>query len=152
MRRFRFRLTPVLRLRTQLERAARRDLAQGMAELVAIDQRLAAATQGLRDCADQAAATTPTGLLARALEQGLRRHRWTLQQQQQKAQTQVERLRADYAARERDARILRKLRDTRRAEWLAGVRKAEQAELDELATLARANAAAGHDIADGGKP
>ncbi len=152
MRRFRFRLTPVLRLRVQLERAARRDLAQGMAALVAIDQQLAAATQGLRECADQAAATTPTGMLARALEQGLRRHRFRLTKEQQKAQAQVDRLRTEYALRERDARILRQLRDKRRGEWRTAVQKAEQAELDELATLARAGNGASAYADEGDQP
>lgn len=137
MRRFRFRLAPLLRLRTQLERGARRDLAVAVADVAAFDQRLAAADRGLADCAAQAAGEGPVGRLARALETGLRRHQWRLRQGQQAAQRQLDLARAEFAGRARDARALRQVRDQRQADWRLAAARAEQRELDELASLGR---------------
>ena len=137
MRRFRFRLAPLLRLRTQYERAARRERATAMGALAAVDQRLAAAAQGLRECAEQGARPDAVGQLAQQLETGLRRHRWRLQQQQRQAQQQVDAARAGYAQKARDLRALRVLRDQQHGAWRTAAVRAEQAELDELAALAR---------------
>ena len=140
MRRFRFRLTPLLRLRAQFERSARRELATAMAEVSAFDQRLAAAAQGLRDCGEQAASSGPVGQLARSLETGLRRHEWRLRTGLQVAQTRLDAVRVDYVQKARELRTLQKLREQRHAEWRQSTQKAEQAELDELARLLRAAA------------
>jgi len=137
MRRFRFRLTPLLRLRSQHERIARRELAAAMGAISAIDQRLAAAAQGLADCGAQAPAPGSVGRLARSLETGLRRHQWRLQTQQRLAQQRLDAVRAEYVQRSRELKTLQKLRDQRRAEWLTEVQKNEQAELDELAQASR---------------
>lgn len=138
MRRFRFRLAPLLRLRAQLERNARRDLANAVAEVAGFDQRLAAAAQGLQDCGDQGRAHGAVGQLARSLELGLRRHQWRLQQGQKQAQKKLDAVRAEFVVRTRELRTLRQLRDQRHAEWRTEVERAEQRELDELAGLGRA--------------
>lgn len=138
MRRFRFRLAPLLRLRAQFERTARRELAVAMSAVSALDQQLAAANQGLRDCASQAIRTDAVGQLAKALENGLRRHQWRLQKQLQEAQQRLDVVRADYAAKARELRTLQKLREQKRAAWVQDNLRTEQAELDELASLARA--------------
>lgn len=138
MRRFRFRLAPVLRLRAQFERSARRELAIAMAAVSAIDQKIAAANQGLRDCALQAWRPGAVGQLAKALESGLRRHHWRLQKQQQEAQQRLDAVRIDYTVKARELRTLQKLREQKRAAWVQDSLRAEQAELDELATLSRA--------------
>lgn len=149
MRRFRFRLSPVLRLRAQLERTARRELAVAMGALAAVDQKLAAAVQGLRDCAEQAARPDAVGQLAKGLENGLRRHQWRLQKQQKEAQQRLDVVRADYAQKQKDLRTLQKLRDQQREQWRLAVQRAEQAELDELAAMARgAKAAATKELED----
>lgn len=137
MRRFRFRLAPLLRLRAQFERTSRRELAATMGVLAAVDQKLAAAAQGLRECADQGARPDAVGQLAKALENGLRRHHWRLQKQQKEAQQKVEVARADYAQKARDLRTLQKLREQQHAAWRLQAQRSEQAELDELAALAR---------------
>lgn len=137
MRRFRFRLQPVLRLRSQLERNARRELAAAVAEVAVFDQRLAAAEQGLKDCAAQAADTGAVGQLARSLENGLRRHQWRLRTGQQQAQQRLDVVRADYVVKTRDLRTLQNLRDQRHQEWRLEAQRAEQAEIDELASLGR---------------
>ncbi len=142
MRRFRFRLAPLLRLRAQFERTSRRELAATMGVLAAVDQKLAAAAQGLRECADQGARPDAVGQLAKALENGLRRHHWRLQKQQKEAQQKVEVARADYAQKARDLRTLQKLREQQHAAWRLQAQRSEQAELDELAALARSVKAA----------
>jgi flagellar export protein FliJ len=137
MRRFRFRLAPVLRLRAQLERTARRELATAMGTLASVDQKLAAAAAGLRDCADQASRADGVGQLAKGLEQGLRRHHWRLQKQRVEAQQRLDVVRADYTQKARDLKALQKLRDQQREAWRLETQRAEQAELDELAAMAR---------------
>jgi flagellar export protein FliJ len=137
MRRFRFRLSPLLRLRSQHERIARRELAAATSAISAIDQKLAAAAQGLADCGAQAPASGPVGRLARALETGLRRHQWRLQTQQRLAQQRLDAVRAEYVQRARDLKTLKNLRDKRREEWLLEARKVEQAELEELGQAGR---------------
>jgi flagellar export protein FliJ len=138
MRRFRFRLAPLLRLRAQFERSARRELAAAVGTVHGVEQRLAAAAQGLADCGAHAATNGAVGHLARALETGLQRHQWRLRSDLQRASQRLDAVRADYTVKVRDLRTLQRLRDERRAQWLAAVQKHEQAELDELARLARA--------------
>lgn len=137
MRRFRFRLAPVLRLRAQLERTARRELATAMGTLASVDQKLAAAAAGLRDCAEQASRADGVGQLAKGLEQGLRRHHWRLQKQRVEAQQRLDVVRTDYTQKARDLKTLQKLRDQQREAWRLDAQRAEQAELDELAAMAR---------------
>lgn len=143
MRRFRFRLAPLLRLRAQFERSQKRELANAMGVVNSLDQRLVAAGQGLADCAAQAGEPGAQGQLARALEVGLRRHQWRLRGELQKAQQKLEVARAEYLQRARDLKQLQNLRDKRRDEWRLQVQKAEQAEIDELAQLSRTAAGAG---------
>ncbi len=137
MRRFRFRLAPLLRLRAQFERTARRELATAMAAVATIEQRLAAVAQGLRECADQGARPDAIGQLAKALENGLRRHQWRLNKQRVEAQQKLDVVRADYAQKARDLRTLQRLREQQHAAWKQTAQRQEQAELDELAALAR---------------
>lgn len=137
MRRFRFRLAPLLRLRAQLERSARRELATALGALDAVEQRLAAATAGVRDCGDQGVRTDAVGQLARGLETGLRRFQWRLGKQRVDAQKKVDAVRADYAQKARDLKALQRLRDQQRTAWRQEVLRAEQTELDELAVLGR---------------
>ncbi|MBL8731151.1 MAG: flagellar export protein FliJ [Planctomycetes bacterium] len=142
MRRFRFRLAPLLRLRSQLERSARRELAAALGTLDGIEQRLAAATAGVRDCGEQGVRTDAVGHLARGLETGLRRLMWRLGKQRLEAQQKVDVARADYAQKARDLKALQRLRDQQREVWRQDVQRAEQAEIDELAVLSRGAAAA----------
>ncbi|MBM4061719.1 MAG: flagellar export protein FliJ [Planctomycetes bacterium] len=138
MRRFRFRLAPLLRLRTQFERSSKRELAAAMAAVAAVEQRLRAAAQGLADCAAQAGGTGPVAQLARALETGLRRHQWRLGAELQRAQQKLDAARADYLQKARELKQMQNLRDAAHAEWQRTAQHAEQAELDELARLGRA--------------
>ncbi|MCA8965914.1 MAG: flagellar FliJ family protein [Planctomycetes bacterium] len=145
MRRFRFRLQPLVRLRSQLERNARRELATAMAAVNQVEQQQAAAAQGLRECADQAAGADAVGMLARSLEVGLRRHKWRLDKQLAVAERGLTKAQGDYAQRARDLKVLQQLRDKRRDEWRLEVQRAEQAELDELSRLQRGIQVGGED-------
>lgn len=137
MRRFRFRLQPLVRLRSQFEKQARRDLATAMTTVNQLEQQAAAAAQGVRDCADQAADSGAVGMLARSFEVGLQRHRWRVEKQLAGANKGLERAQVEYAKRMRDLKMVEQLRAKRRAEWRDQVVRAEQAELDELAALRR---------------
>lgn len=149
MRRFRFRLAPLLRLRAQLERNARRDLAQAVGAVAVFDQRLAAAAQGLEDCARQAAGSGSVAQLARSLETGLRRHQWRLRGEQQKAQKKLDAARAEFVVKLRELRTLQQLRDQRHDEWRLETQRQEQSEIDELASLGRQTQAHGAELGGG---
>ena len=135
MRRFRFRLAPLLRLRSQIERSARKELAVAMAEVNGFDQQIQAAVRGLTDCAEQAGRSDSVGQLARALESGLRRHQWRLQKQRDVAEQKLDAVREGYAQKARELKTLQRLRDQQRDDWRRAVQRAEQAELDEMALL-----------------
>mgnify|MGYP003624772610 CR=1 FL=1 len=137
MRRFRFRLASLLRLRSQIERSARKELALAMAEVNNFDQQLAAAVQGLVDCADQAARSDSVGFLARSLEAGLRRHQYRLIQQRKAAEQKLDVVRVEYTQKARELKTLQRLRDQEHSEWTTEMQRSEQAELDEMALLSR---------------
>jgi flagellar export protein FliJ len=138
MRRFRFPLQTVLRLRGQLERLSRRTLAAAMASVNEAERRLQFAAHGLSECADHAQGRSPAAPLARALETGLRRNHLRAQNELRAAEANAESARADYLQRRQDLRSLERLRERRHEEWQTETNRAEQAELDELARLARA--------------
>ncbi len=143
MRRFRFRLDPLLRVRTQFERAARRDLATAMAEVDRVEQLQRTAAQGVAEFADQAAGNDAVGFLARRLEVSLRQRQWRLAREMAAAEGRLGKARNDYAQRARDLRVLQQLREHKRTEWRIEAARAEQAELDELSQLGRAHAQGG---------
>lgn len=145
MERFRFRLAPLLRLRAQFERTSRRELAAAMGILATIEQRLAAAALGLRECAEQGARPDAVGQLSKAFEIGLRRQHWRLQRLQLDAAKKVDAARADYAVKARELRTLQRLQEQHYEEWRQSAQRAEQADLDELAAMARGAEAARED-------
>jgi flagellar export protein FliJ len=138
MRRFRFPLQTVLRLREQSERTARRQLAEAMQAAAVIDQRLANVGQGLRDCQDQGRGANATAALARSLEDGLRRYQWRLLQEKQRADTVAANARTYYVERRVELATMQKLRERSYGEWQRAALGAEQQELDELSRLGRA--------------
>ncbi|MFK7739084.1 MAG: flagellar export protein FliJ [Planctomycetota bacterium] len=142
MKRFRFRLASLLRLRSQVERSARRELAIAMAEVHGFEQKLEAVARGLAESAEQAARTDAVGQLARSLEVGLRRHQWRLKEQRRGAEQKLDRARGAYATKARELSTLRNLRDKEHEAWRQETLREEQAELDELAMLSRGRKAA----------
>lgn len=138
MRRFRFPLQTVLRLRGQLEKQAQRTLALAMAAVNEAERKLAFAERGLVECADAGQMPSMAAALARALEQGFRHYQLRLQRELRKAQVAAESARVDYMEKRKDLRSMERLHDRRREEWVTETTRAEQAELDELSRLARA--------------
>jgi len=137
MRRFQFRLGSLMRLRSQLERVARRELAAATATVHSIDQQLIAAALGRQEFGETAVRGGPSAQLARALEAGISRHEWRLLGKQRKATAELEVVRQDYLKKARDLGALEHLRDRRHEEWLAEVQKEEQEGLDEMTRIAR---------------
>ncbi|MBL8722678.1 MAG: flagellar export protein FliJ [Planctomycetes bacterium] len=137
MRRFRFRLQSVLRLRGQFERVARGELAAAAAAVSSIEQRLEAATRGRDDCAAEANQPGAVGALARALETGLQRHRLRLEAERQRAEVQRERARLAWLGRVREQRTVAQLREQQFAAWRLAAGRAEQAEIEALAAAGR---------------
>jgi hypothetical protein len=114
MRRFRFPLRGVLRLRGH-----------------AVDQ-------GLRECDAEAGSRTAAAPLAMALATALKRLQLRAQGETRAAQAAVEERRAAYLQRRSELRAMQSLHDRRRTEWQQAALTAEQSELDELARLGRA--------------
>jgi flagellar export protein FliJ len=137
MHRFRFRLAPLLRLRAQLERVARRELARTTAELQAVEQQLLLAARARQEFAEQASRGGAGGRLARALAAGLARREGRLAVRQRKAAVALEAARADYLGRARELGTMQKLEERQRDVWQRQAWRQEQQELDEVARLGR---------------
>lgn len=144
MQRFRFRLDGLLRLRSQLERAARRTLAVAGGEVAAVNQRLEFATVSLRDCEDRSVGTGAEAALARSLAAGLTRHRLRLERELRLREADFDRARHQWLERRRDVHALRELRRHRLDEHRQRVARDEQLELEETARVAAACASADH--------
>ena len=140
MRRFRFPLRPLLRLRSQLERQARRAMATAMGDVAAVERKLQNVVQGIADCGQQARGSDAVGMLARALEDSLRRQQLRLQTEGRRVQAVLDRARTEYLTAQRELRTIERLREQRHEAWRDEVQRAEQAELDELARLGRLTA------------
>ncbi|GAB4142717.1 MAG: hypothetical protein Fur0037_10030 [Planctomycetota bacterium] len=138
MRRFRFPLQAVLRLREHALGEAVRDLALATKREAAVESKLDNVATGLRDCEDHGRGSGATALLARALESGLRRYRWRLLQEKRKVDEAVERARAAYLERRAAVSAMERLREKSREDWRISVESEERKEQDELARLARA--------------
>lgn len=135
MRRFRFPLERLLRLRVQEERECRRALALARQELGSIDARVVTARESARICEADQQAGTAVAPLARALHDGLLRTVASLLYERRAVEENVTRLLAVFEVRRRERETLSRLRQRRRTEWEEAVKKAEQAEIDELARL-----------------
>lgn len=137
MRRFRFRLEPLLRLREQVERQARSELATAVGLVNQLTQQVEASKQGVQECADQGALHGPVGQLARSLELSLRRQQWRATKRLQAAEATLATAQASYGKCARELRTVERLAEQRQEAWRLECSKAEQAELDELAALRR---------------
>lgn len=135
MRRFRFPLERLLRLRVQEERESRRALAMARQELASIDARVSTARESARSCEADQQAGTAVAPLARALHEGLLRTVASLLFERRAVEENVTKLLAVFEVRRREREALSRLRLRRRTEWEETCKKAEQAEIDELARL-----------------
>lgn len=139
MRKFRFPLQRLLRLREQRERIARRDLAAAMAEVAEIRGRLHVLQRSLQACREEIVADAPSSELAKALENGLLANRKQLNRHMAEADKRAEQCRVAYREQQRDVTALRRLRERRYAAWRTEMERESQAELDEMARVRYAN-------------
>jgi flagellar export protein FliJ len=134
MKRFRFDLARVLRLRQQQERAARLAMARDLSALHSLEEAQRQIDASLSTC-------TESGLgrhmvqLTRALETGLLAVRRRLGRDISGAEVRLERTRADYQNRRRDLMALDRLHEHRYQAWREAVQAAEQSDLDEMARV-----------------
>jgi hypothetical protein len=137
MKRFRFALERLLRLRAQDERAARRKLALATTELRLAEGRAAVVRDVLEQCFAAERDEGPAARLARAMVPSLAAAERALHERSAAARRRLEAERAAYAAARQGERALARLRERRHGAWLAEVRAAQQAEIEELARLGR---------------
>jgi len=135
MRRFRFRLEGLLRLRSRLERTSQRALAAAMSDVARVEQRMTSASDGLRQFEDQACGNGAEAMLAQALADGLRRHRFRLKNELSGAEARLDRARTDWLDSRRQHRVIQQLRERRLEEWRVEAGGREQCEIEELARL-----------------
>ena len=95
----------------------------------------------MRECEQLGCSTEAHAPLARALAQGLSRHRLLLQNQLRAAEAQLDRARTDWLDRRREHKTLTLLRDKKREDWLREQMASEQRELEELSRPRPASAA-----------
>jgi len=135
MRRFRFPLERLLRLRVQEEREIRRALAVARMELASVDARMVTATESMRACEPDQQPGSNTAPLARALHAGLARSLHALAVERRTVEETVTRLLAVFETRRRERETLSRLRIRRRSEWEEQRKREEQNEIDELGRL-----------------
>ncbi len=92
MRRFRFRLDGLLRLRSQMERAAQRDLAMAAADVAAVEEHMRLLQQGLSECDEQSRGSGAVAMLSRTMADGLQRQRLRLGNDLRGAQARLDRV------------------------------------------------------------
>lgn len=130
MRRFRFSLARLQRLRAHDERAARRTLAARAAEVRRLEEQLAVVAANRGVCDDERGAAAALG---QALAASYGRSESALRASLQQAEVQLERGRAVYAERRRELEGLVRLRDRRREAWRIDGEREMQREFDESA-------------------
>ncbi len=132
MRRFRFRLTKVLRVRAHRERAARRALAEELSALGALEDALVHVDNNLLVCQDDDSASQAAEL-ARALEAGLMTRRQGLERDIRTTETRVESARSIYRDTRVDHRAMQNLRERQLETWQREVEAEIQGEFEEIA-------------------
>ncbi|MEE9126473.1 MAG: hypothetical protein V3U11_04980 [Planctomycetota bacterium] len=132
MRRFRFRLDRVLKLRAHWERAARRALAEELSMLGQLEDAVRHIDHNLAVCRDDDSASSVAGL-ARALETGLSRRRTHLTRDIEAAERRVDLARETYRETRIGHRAMSNLRSRRWEAWRHDFEAETQAEFDEMA-------------------
>ena len=132
MRRFRFRLDKVLKLRAHVERAARRTLAEKLSVLSVLEDDMLGLDHNLAVCREDDSVTSAAAL-ARALEAGLTRRRNLLARDIEVAVQHVGYARRGYQEARVGHRAMSNLRSLRLETWRREVEAEDQAEFDEMA-------------------
>lgn len=134
MKRFRFGLARVRRLRQHQERAARLAMAQELSSLHALEESQRQVEANLSTCAESGQGGRMVQL-TRALETGLMAVRRRIDRDITLAEGRLERARTDYQARRRDLMALDRLHERRHGAWRKEVETEEQQEFDEMARI-----------------
>lgn len=142
MKRFRFRLEKLERLRHHREKLARRELATRVAALNAVDDELSVIAQNLVVCRDD---DRHANSLGEAVARGLLARQHRLSEHREQLEQAVESAREAYAERRRDFRTLQNLRERAVGAWQVEMRREEQQEMDEVARVRFARRADGID-------
>jgi flagellar export protein FliJ len=132
MRRFRFRLDKVLKLRAHRERAARRTLAESLSALRRLADDLERLDHNLAVCREDDQATSAAAL-ARALEAGLMHRRYHTERDMEAATQHVNHAQRSYQEARIRHRAMSNLRSRRLDSWRLQVQAEDQAEFDEMA-------------------
>ncbi len=134
MKRFRFRLDRLVRLRGYRERLAKRDLATAMAHVSSLRGHLTMLEQNLSECQVEMGSAAA---LARGLERGLATAKARVSTRLATAEELAESKRLIYSDCRRDFKALDNLREQRFAEWQAAALAEEQSEMEEVARMRR---------------
>ncbi len=134
MKRFRFALERVRRLRQHQERAARLHMAQELSVLNVLEMRHRQVEANLASCGEQGRGES-MATLARALESGLGQARQRLLGQIARQEQQVQKSTEAYRERRRNLMALDRLREQRLQAWQTELLSEEQKEFDEMARV-----------------
>ena len=133
MKRFRFSLERLYRLRGHQERTARRELGQALSVVRTLDAQLRTIEANLAICEDQCRAAHSLGA---AIGRGLQIARCRLEGRIETAELQVEQAREAYRERRTELRSLTRLREKRITAWRDDSLAEEQVEWEELTRAA----------------
>ncbi len=134
MRKFRFPLAKLERLRSHMERLAQRSLAEALASVNSLRNQMKVVYQNIEACEAELESAPALGI---ALIDGFNVVRTRLDREIEQADLRVEIARTAYHKCRRDAKSLRRLKEDKHAAWKAEAMKEEQAELEEMARSGR---------------
>ena len=135
MKRFRFRLQRVLRLRERAEQQARLGFAEALNRLHALEARRADVCTAKSFAESEAASAAKSASLAAAYARNLELEERKLCLEISRVSVEVERLREFWIQRRSELRQLERLKELRFEEHREESARKEQAELEELAAL-----------------
>lgn len=134
MKRFRFSLDKVRKVRRHQERAARQALAAEVSRMAALEGQRQRVLENLQSC-EGVSPLEPGVTLARALGWGLKANAQYLQRDIDQQAKRLHAVQAEYAECRRNLKALDTLYERRFADWEAEMRAEEQAEFDEMARV-----------------
>jgi len=135
MKRFRFPLAKVLRLKERKEQYARRLLGEVLSRLRGIEERRKSVLHAIAYAEEEAAGLGRAAGLAHAYKRSLLWQSKKLEPEYAKTSAELTEVRAFWLKARTEMQSLEKLRDLRRDEYVEEMRRQEQAELEELASL-----------------
>lgn len=132
MRRFRFRLAKVLRLRERAEQQARLAFAEVLARFQALESRRQSVRLALAQAEDEAASPARSASLAAAYARNLQYEERKLNLEISRISVELQRVREFWLRKRQELRQLERLHELRLEEHREEALRVEQAELEEL--------------------